>query len=85
MPGSNTIIAFVTSTDCDRACEFYADTPGIGLIAEELFALLFRVGGNHFATIFCRATSTMTLARATPDRDTHKEKKTWPTKAITNP
>jgi len=44
--GSCDVIAFVATTDADRARAFYEDVLGLRLVADELFALVFDANGT---------------------------------------
>ena len=49
--GEQPIVAFISTSDPDRAKKFYRDTLGLPLIAEELpFALVFDAHGRHAAS-----------------------------------
>jgi catechol 2,3-dioxygenase-like lactoylglutathione lyase family enzyme len=50
MLGNQKIVAFVPIRDAARAHAFYRDTLGLRLLAEDNFALLFKVGGVHLRT-----------------------------------
>ena len=47
MLSSAKIMAFVSTTNADRARAFYRDTLGLKMISEDGFALVFDCGGTH--------------------------------------
>ena len=46
MLGSNAPIAFLATTQADRARTFYADTLGLRLLDDDQFSIVFAVGDN---------------------------------------
>ena len=47
MLASAKIMAFVNTTNADKARAFYRDTLGLKLVSEDGFALVFDCGGTH--------------------------------------
>jgi catechol 2,3-dioxygenase-like lactoylglutathione lyase family enzyme len=54
MLGSSPIIAFVASTDPERARGFYADTLGLRLVRQDAFALELDAGGTMLRVVTVR-------------------------------
>jgi catechol 2,3-dioxygenase-like lactoylglutathione lyase family enzyme len=54
MLGSSPIIAFVATTDPERARGFYVDTLGLRLVRQDAFALEFDAGGTMLRVVTVR-------------------------------
>jgi catechol 2,3-dioxygenase-like lactoylglutathione lyase family enzyme len=55
MLSSEKLMAFVSTTNADRARAFYRDTLGLNLVSEDGFALLFNCGGTHLRVAIAQA------------------------------